>query len=191
MPSVPQLIRTGLWQWLQGPGFERFELLRARDQWILLGTILTVFEGGPAEAHYEIVCDRTWRTRSAEISTSDGNNERRLRVQTKNGRWYENDQPNETVNGCIDIDLGWSPSTNTLPIRRLRLEVGQSSGPVMAAWVRFPDLTLQPLSQAYVRVSDQQYRYSSRGETFVAQITVDDEDLVLDYEGFWQRVGQR
>ena len=191
MASVPQLIRTGLWQWLQSPGLERFELLRARDQWILRSTILTLFEGGPAEARYEIVCDRTWRTRSAEISTNDGNNERRLRVQTKNGRWYENDQPNETVNGCIDIDLGWSPSTNTLPIRRLRLEVGQSSGPVMAAWVRFPDLTLQPLSQAYVRVSDQQYRYSSRGETFVAQITVDDEDLVLDYEGFWQRVGQR
>ena len=191
MASVPQLIRTGLWQWLQSPGLERFELLRARDQWILRSTILTLFEGGPAEARYEIVCDRAWRTSSAEISTNDGNNERRLRVQTKNGRWYENDQPNETVNGCIDIDLGWSPSTNTLPIRRLRLDTGQSSGPVMAAWVRFPDLTLQPLSQAYVRVSDQQYRYSSRGETFVAQITVDDEDLVLDYEGFWQRVGQR
>ena len=61
----------------------------------------------------------------------------------------------------------------------------------MAAWVRFPDLTLQPLSQAYVRVSDQQYRYSSRGESFIAKITVDNEDLVLDYEGFWQRVGQR
>jgi hypothetical protein len=90
--------------------------------------------------------------------------------------------------GALDIDLGWSPSTNTLPIRRLGLEIGQTSGEFIAAWVRFPDLTLQPLPQEYVRLADRQYRYSSRSGAFVANLLVDDDDLVLDYEGFWQRV---
>jgi len=95
---------------------------------------------------------------------------------------------NKTIVGAIDIDLGWSPSTNTLPIKRLKLEIGQTSGEFIAAWVHFPELTLQPLPQEYVRLTDRQYRYSSRSGAFVANLSVDDDDLVLDYEGFWERV---
>jgi|SRR5215813_4386298 len=182
------LIRTGLWQWVQGPGLERVQLLTAPDQWILRGTILTLAEHGAAEARYEIVCDSAWHTRSADISLNDGYSERRLSIRTEHGRWYANEQLSETVDGCIDIDLGWSPSTNTLPIRRLQLDIGQSSGSIVAAWVRFPDLILEPLPQKYLRVSDQQYRYSSRGGAFVAEISVDDQGLILDYEGLWRRV---
>ena len=147
MRSSPQLIRSGLWQWVQGPGLERFQLLTAPDQWILRGTILTLAKPGAAEIRYEIVCNNGWYTQSADISLCDGNGERVLRIEAENGHWSANGQPNETVNGCIDIDLGWSPSTNTLPIRRLQLDVGQSSGPLVAAWVRFPDLVLEPLAQ--------------------------------------------
>jgi hypothetical protein len=41
-----------------------------------------------------------------------------------------------------------TPATNTLAIRRLSLEVGSSES-IIAAWVKFPDLTVQPLSQRY------------------------------------------
>jgi len=188
MSPAPQIIHTGLWQWLQGTGLERFQLLRAADKWILRGTILTLAEYAPAEAHYEIICDQSWHTRSADISVQDSDGERVLRIRKESRQWYENGQANETVNGCIDIDLGWSPSTNTLPIRRLQLAVGESSGTVTAAWVRFPDLTLQPLPQQYLRISDLCYRYSSRGGSFMADLSVDEEGMVLNYEGFWQRV---
>jgi len=188
MSRGPQLVRTGLWRWLQGPGLERFQLLRATDQSILRGTVLTFSDGHPAEARYEIICDNSWRTLSADLAVHDKNGERALRIRSENGRWYENDQRNEILNGCIDIDLGWSPSTNTLPIRRLQLAVSESSGPVTAAWVRFPQLKLEPLPQEYLRLSAREYRYSSRGGAFTAQISVDDEGLVITYEGFWQRV---
>ena len=188
MASTPRLIRTVLWRWLQGTGLERFQLLRAADEWILRGTILTFALHDPTEARYEIVCDNSWQTRSAEISVQSKDNDRTLQIRNENGRWYENDRLNESVNGCIDIDLGWSPSTNTLPIRRLHLEAGKSSGPVTAAWVRFPELTLEPLTQEYLRLSTQQYRYSSRGGAFVAGISVDEDRLVLTYEGLWQRM---
>jgi uncharacterized protein len=101
--------------------------------------------------------------------------------------WYENGRENHAINGAIDIDLGWSPSTNTLPIRRLGLEIGQASGEFPAAWVRFPDLSLQTLPQEYVRLADRQYRYSSRGGAFTANLLVDGHGLVVDYQGFWQR----
>lgn len=190
MAQNPQLIRSGLWRWSQGTGLERFELLRTDAQWVLRGTILALTPDGPAEARYKLACDALWRTRSAQISLRDACGERALNITASEGRWQENGQENTTVRGAIDIDLGWSPSTNTLPIRRLQLNVGQSSGAVVAAWVQFPNLLLQPLPQEYLRVSARVYRYTSRGGAFVAELSVDEDDLVLDYQGFWQRVRQ-
>ena len=188
MPLASQLVCAGLWRWLQGTGLERFEFLRAGDEWILRGTILTLVDDTAVEARYEIACDHLWRTKAANISVCDAAGERTLAITAQDGRWYENGVENQAVRGAIDIDLGWSPSTNTLPIRRLGLEVGQTSGEFIAAWVRFPELTLQPLPQEYLRLEDRKYRYSSRGGAFVANLLVDDDDLALNYEGFWQRV---
>lgn len=162
--------------------------MRTENAWLFRGTILTLAHDAAAEARYEISCDRSFRTRSAAISVRNAAGEKALQIAAENGRWYENGIENQTVAGAIDIDLGWSPCTNTLPIRRLGLEIGQTSGEFMAAWVRFPELTLQPLPQEYVRLGDRQYRYSSRGGAFVANLMVDNEDLVADYEGFWLRV---
>jgi hypothetical protein len=187
MDSSLQLVASGLWRWLQGTGLERFEFLRAGDEWIFRGTILTLAHDAAAEARYEITCDRSFRTKAANVFFRDAAGERSLQIVSEDGRWLENGAENQTVRGAIDIDLGWSPSTNTLPIRRLGLEIGQTSGEFIAAWVRFPELTLQPLPQEYLRLGDRKYRYSSRGGAFVAELLVDDHDLVLDYEGFWQR----
>lgn len=187
MASNSQLICAGIWRWVQSPGLERFEFLRIGAEWLFRGTILTFGNGDPAEARYEIACDRSFRTKHASISIVDSSGERSLKIETQKGRWYENGRENQRVNGAIDIDLGWSPSTNTLPIKRLNLEIGQSSGEFTAAWVHFPELTLQPLPQEYLRVAERQYRYCSRGGTFTANLTVDDNDLVVDYEGFWLR----
>jgi hypothetical protein len=187
MDSSPQSVVTGLWRWLQGTGLERFEFLRTADEWIFRGTILTLVHDAAAEARYEITCDHLFRTRGANISVRDGVGERTLKIAAESGRWYENGIENQTLAGAIDIDLGWSPSTNTLPIKRLGLKIGQTSGEFNAAWVRFPELTLQPLPQEYFRLGDRKYRYSSRGGAFVAELLVDEHDLVLDYEGFWQR----
>jgi hypothetical protein len=188
MNSSPQIVSSGLWQWVQGTGLERFDLVHRDDDWIFRGTILTLAGNGAAEARYEIVCDRSFRTKRANVSVREATGERSLQITTEDGQWFENGRENHAVKGAIDIDLGWSPSTNTLPIKRLKLEIGQTSGEFIAAWVRFPDLTLQPLPQEYVRLSDRQYRYSSRSGAFVANLLVDEDDVVLDYEGFWQRV---
>ena len=121
MHSSSQIVSSGLWRWLQGTGLERFELVRAADDWIFRGTILTLTDDTAAEAKYEILCDRSFHTKSASISLLDSNGERRLKIEAQNGRWFENGRENQAVNGAIDIDLGWSPSTNTLPIKRLKL----------------------------------------------------------------------
>lgn len=184
---MAHIIQTGLWRWVNSTGLERFELVRIPQEWMLRGTILVSGESGPTEARYEVVCDNAWNTKRAHVSLRDGADERVLRVTVEDGKWYVNEHVNDSVTECMDIDLEWSPSTNTLPIRRLHLAVGEKSGPVLAAWVRFPSLAVQPLLQEYERISDRIYRYKSSGGKFVAEIAVDEEGLVVNYGGLWQR----
>lgn len=188
MSANLQIIKTGLWRWLRGTGLERFEFSRTRDEWNLRGVILVLMDDTPVEARYELGCNHAFLTRRALISVRGSEGERCLELSAENGRWYENGRENLSVRGALDLDLSWSPSTNTLPIRRLELKVGQSSGELTAAWVRFPSLTVEPLPQEYLRISERLYRYSSRGGAFTAQLQVDDQGLVVEYEGLWQQV---
>jgi hypothetical protein len=83
------------------------------------------------------------------------------------------------------VDLGFTPSTNTLPIRRLTLAVG-ASAPVRAAWLRFPELTLESLEQVYLRTAERTYRYESAGGQFVAVLEVGAAGLVSRYGDYWR-----
>ena len=101
------------------------------------------------------------------------------------GRWTVDGDERPDLEDCEDVDLECSPSTNTLPIRRLGLAVGDSA-PVAAAWIRFPALTVEVLRQTYERTGERGYRY--RAGSFTADLAVDDAGLVVDYPGIWRRV---
>ena len=179
---------TRLWKMLHAPGMERFELLQRAAQWILCGTILHLHQDQPFEVSYSIRCDPRWHTLSSHIELRGGSCTRALQVEVDRGRWIANGKPQPQLDGCIDIDLGWSPCSNTLPIRRLNLANRADSGPIIAAWVKFPELTLEPLAQEYHRISERLYQYSSRGGAFTAKLLVGEHGLVDEYEGFWKRV---
>jgi hypothetical protein len=177
-----------LWRWRRATGLERCVLAREGVGWHLSGTVLTLHEGGPAEARYDVTCDDEWRTRRVLVSVEDATCERTLSLEAADGVWRVEGREIAAVRGCLDVDLGWSPSTNTLPIRRLAVALGQSSGPVTAAWVRFPDLAVEPLEQEYTRLDERRWRYQSRGGAFSAVLEVDEHGLVIDYGDLWERV---
>ncbi|MDQ3227137.1 MAG: putative glycolipid-binding domain-containing protein, partial [Chloroflexota bacterium] len=78
---------------------------------------------------------------------------------------------------------------NTLPIRRLAPAIGDAVG-VTAVWVSFPELTIEPLPQRYIRLDERRYRYESDGGAFVTEIAVDDLGLVVTYDGGWRRIAE-
>lgn len=103
--------------------------------------------------------------------------------------WRESGHIVPAIDGCQDVDLAVTPATNTLPIKRLRLPVGGSAS-LVAAWVKFPEFQIQPLSQRNTRLGPSTYRYES-DTGFRADIEVDDLGLVIVYPGSWERVGAR
>ena len=82
---------------------------------------------------------------------------------------------------CADIDLGWTPATNTIPIRRLKLEVGETSS-ITAVWVRFPELDVVRNEQRYTRLASDRWRYQS-GDYDFELVTDAATGLVLVYGG--------
>ena len=55
-----------------------------------------------------------------------------------------------------------------------------------AAWVRFPELTLEVLAQVYTRVGERTYLYESAHGAFRRELTVNESGFVLEYPDFWQ-----
>jgi hypothetical protein len=160
---------------------------RDGEAWTLRGTIVLLHDGAPFEARYEVICDQAWVTRALAVDLRGPEGDRSLRLTAEDGRWYDVGVKREVVRGCVDVDLGWSPSTNTLPIRRFDLAVGETRA-MTAAWVRFPELTLEPLPQEYRRLAERRYRYSSAGGRFVAELEVDEQGLVTTYGQIWARI---
>jgi hypothetical protein len=183
-----EVVQTVFWQRLISFGAEHCNLKRQPEGWQLEGTALVLFDRQLGRVGYEILMDEVWRTYRVEINMQLDGIERNLQLNSnKQGQWRLGDQEDTSLNGCIDIDLGVTPSTNTLPIRRLELPVGGSEA-VTAAWVRFPELTVEPLPQRYTRLSLTRYRYESSGGAFVAELEVDELGMVIDYPKGWQRI---
>jgi hypothetical protein len=175
-----------LWRRLDRPGHEFARVLAHGADWHLSGTAVFVHEHQPCRLDYLVVCDPGWRTRTGRVTGWVG--EMRIEIEVAadpERRWRINGKPSHEVEGCIDLDLNFSPSTNLFPIRRLGLAVGEEA-PVRAAWLRFPSFTLEPLEQTYRRTAPMTYRYESAGGRFFADLEVNSEGLVTRYPGFCQ-----
>lgn len=175
-----------VWRRLDLPGHEIARVDSSGDGWTLAGTAVFAYEGRPCRLAYTVLCDSRWRTTSATVAGSIGDRPVDLAVSVdRPGRWRLNDEICEAVEGCVDIDLGFSPSTNLLPIRRLGLAVGEAAE-VRAAWLPFPALAFEPLAQIYRREGETTYRYESGGGRFVRTLEVNPTGLVTDYPGLWE-----
>ena len=175
-----------LWRGNYMPGHEYCTLLERGPSRFLEGVAAFVYEDQPCRIDYLVECDSDWNTKRARVFGSVGmrsiNIE--LRVEPYHS-WVLSGTPQQQVTGCTDIDLNFSPSTNLIPVRRLKLEVGQQAE-VNAAWLRFPSFKLERLDQIYRRLDQTTYRYESNGGKFVAEIKVNDFGLVISYPGLWE-----
>ena len=146
-------------------------------------------EGAPTALAYVVHVDREWKTTEGHVWGWRGREPIDLRLaRDRAGTWTLNDEPCAEVEGCIDLDLSFTPATNLLPLRRLSLGVGQSAE-VRSAWLEWPGVRLTELVQRYSRRSETEYDYESDlpgGELFRSVLRVQPGGWVVDYAGLWQ-----
>ncbi|MBN8229712.1 putative glycolipid-binding domain-containing protein [Corallococcus macrosporus] len=171
-------------------GFEHARARRGQEGAELSGVILVAEQGAPLRAEYSVVCDEAWRTRRVSVTQTWRGERRALMLEHDGeGHWRRDGAVASELEGCTDVDLGLSPSTNALPIQRLRLQEG-TTAEIRAAWVRFPALEVVPARQGYARVGPARYRYESLESGFTAMLDVDAEGLPVEYAGIWRRLAE-
>ncbi|HEY9349573.1 MAG TPA: putative glycolipid-binding domain-containing protein [Acidothermales bacterium] len=115
-------------------------------------------------------------TRSVHARIEGAGWSRRLDLhRDDDGGWRTGDGVVHAVNGAYDVDLGFSPLTNTLPVLRL----GSAGGDVLVAWVRVPELTVEPMQQRYDNHRPGTVRFSTG--TFATELSLDDDGFVRHY----------
>ncbi|HEU4557847.1 MAG TPA: putative glycolipid-binding domain-containing protein [Longimicrobium sp.] len=178
---------TILWRRVDTPGHEVSRLAPDGDGWVLAGSAMFAHEGQPCRLYYSVTCDHGFRTQTAAVQGWVGDHDINVTIEAEGGRWRLNGVECPQVEGCIDVDLNFSPSTNLLPIRRLDLAIGDEAE-VRAAWLRFPEFVLEPLPQVYRRTGRDTYHYESGGGAFVAELEVDVVGFVSRYAGLFEEV---
>jgi uncharacterized protein len=190
MPTEP--CRTICWTPIwnknrQGVGLEHLLLAeRSAD------SIVLAFdeERGPFRLTYRLTWEPSWQLRDAELVVATERFTRSLSLQTDGqGHWRHRDgQTIDDLDGCMDVDIWPTPFTNTFPIRREPMAIGERRQFRMA-WIFAPELTVQAQPQAYTRLADRLYLFENLdGTNFRAELSVDEDGIVLDYPDLFRRV---
>lgn len=176
---------TARWCAWDGSGLDEARIEYGDHGWKAKGDIAP----GPGEkawCRYEVACDEAMRTRSVAVDLADG---RRLRLAADGqGSWTRDGQPVPELQGALDVDLSGTPLTNTLPIVRLGLKVGDKAR-ITCAYVDLATLAVRPEAQLYARLSDRRFHFQSAAHGFARDIEVDGDALVVLYPGLFRRVG--
>lgn len=153
-----------VWQALEWPGMEHVTWENGHAD----SVALIVYPDGPHRIRYRI--SPTEVTVNDLVLEHDGK-----------GRWRGRPE----LDGCLEVDISITPLTNTLPINRLRLGVGESAE-IRVAYIDVPQFAVSVMPQRYTRLEERLYRFQSDG--FQADLTVDEQGIIVDYPGLWRRV---
>ena len=172
---------------LKGVGLEHL-LLAEREA----DSVVLAFdeEDGPFRLTYRLTWNESWQLSDAELVVATERSTRSLCLQTDGqGHWQHSDgRTIEELNGCIDIDIWPTPFTNSFPIHREPMAVGERRQFHMA-WIFAPDLKVHPQLQAYTRLADRLYLFENLdGSGFMAELPLDEDGIVVDYPELFRRV---
>lgn len=155
------------------------------------GIILAIDEErGPFRLIYRLNWNTDWQLHSAKLSITADRYSQSMALHTDGkGRWRDGTgQPLTELDGCLDIDIWPTPFTNSFPIRRRPLAIGECKEFRMA-WVYGPDLIVRPQPQRYTRLSERLYLFENLdGSGFKVELPVDEDCIVQDYPGLFRRV---
>lgn len=175
------------WIWSDRPGLESLRLVQDEAGARADGRVLIVLDGTPLSVHYHVAHDPSWNLRSAEVELEHAGARRTLALaRDARGRWSRDGSECPELAGCEDVDLMFSPYTNT-PVLLARPLAPGGERILRAAWVTVPELAVRVAEQEYTRLgTGERYRYRNRTSGFTGELTLDPDGLVREY-GPWRR----
>jgi len=106
---------------------------------------------------------------------------------TAPGAWTMNGDEALPSMDCVDLDLGFTPATNLISLRRLDLPVGQRAT-TFTAWLDEGTARLEVVEHVYRRQAGGTYAYEAPRFDYKALLEVDPTGFVRRYPTLWEAV---
>jgi hypothetical protein len=172
---------TAEWATWEGDGVEQFDIRWENEGWTASGRV------GRERVQYVVRLTANWQVRQFLLFRDLDEPDLWLATDGT-ARWGEmNGAHREELDGCYDVDLSATPFTNTLPIRRLPLQVGDSAE-LNVVYIDVDTLEVRPARQRYTRVGTHRWAYEGVDTGFAQTFDVDEHGLVLDYPTLFRRL---
>ena len=195
--------RNVMWTPWHNQGVEHLHLLQEEKKITATGAIITVVNNVPLYLAYTIFCSTTWNVQVVQLYLLDSSKWAMCLEQESPGHWtMPFHVPLPQLQHCTDIDISLTPFTNTIPVRRLSLQPGQSAD-ITVAYIDVPALLkvssdqqlstqIKAIKQRYTCLSLYDnggiYEYENLSSGYTAELPVDSDGLVLDYPNAFRRV---
>lgn len=179
-----------IWQHLDAAGWEHVRIQADHPGWNVYDSILIRQHGDQVlRGGYTLVTDKEWKTLELRLmlETEPGVMDGIHLLTEGDCKWTDaQENPMPELDGCLDVDVRWSPLTNTLPINRIPLVAGEEQE-IRVVYIDLPGLVVRPRVQRYLRTSDDAVRYISETRDMEFDIVTDSEGFVAEYPGLFQR----
>lgn len=184
--------RSVRWSACDGNGMEHCDITISGNGIIIEG-IVAGDRKSSYGAWYRVGTDERFRTRNVQVRYVGGPS---LHIiSDEKGIWHdvENDKQLIQLQGCRDVDIGFTPATNMLPLRRLKLAEKESQS-IKVAYIPLPEEiseNFEPVavSQRYTCLEPERvYRYEGIFRDFTADLSIDDTGIIENYPGLFRRL---
>lgn len=184
------MARELMWRSIEAPGFEHVRIDESHPGWDVYDSMLVrEHEGSVRRGGYTLILDKAFRTLEIRIMVEQqpGSMTALHLLATGDGTWTDADERHiPDLDGCIDVDIQWSPLTNTLPVRRLELAPGEERE-IVVAYIELPSLSVRKVAQRYTGLGERAVRYASETREFVRELVLDDDGFVVEYPDLFLR----
>ncbi|MBB4005556.1 putative glycolipid-binding domain-containing protein [Aurantimonas endophytica] len=180
------LTTTIFWKRTDVHGLERLHISPSRDA--AKGVIINVENDGAEVRHrWQFAAD--WQVLALNVQRYDPKGEHKVRIERRGQGWTVNGKERPELDGAEFVDLSLTPFCNSFPIScMLNDELDAAIFDVV--YINGDTLKVSRSRQAYDRLDADHFRYRDLGLSsgFQAQLRVDQDGLVAEYEGLFKRV---
>lgn len=179
------------WSSLEETGLEHLKISQDAALMIAESVVLKLADGKPFELSYWIETDSSWRVREVDLTLmANGTTQNFQFFADGAGNWRDHaDDELPEFSGCLDIDISATPFTNTLPVKRGALRIGETLD-ISVVYFLIPEMSVQRSEQRYTKLETDLYRFEENGlfAGFTADLRFDRDGFVIDYPELFQRI---
>jgi uncharacterized protein len=178
-------VTSAFWRRLDLPGHDVCRLEQRQDGWRLDGVAVFGSRTGPVSIAYSVDADAGWKTVSGSVQGMIGMRRIDHRITRGPTGWVLNGEIVRGLDHLVDLDLGFTPATNLLQLRRLDIPIG-TAAEVPVVWFDLDTEGLTELPQRYERRDAAAYHYEATSVGYRGVLELDPNGFIRRYPSLWE-----